>query len=199
MNSGVSEPCLIGIDWGSSSLCAFLIGQSGEVLDATSLPQGILHVDNRDFDAVFRTLVRLWTRDRALPIIASGMITSRNGWLETPYVQVPAGADELAKSLVRHEASNGATAWFVTGMTTERDGVPDVMRGEEAQIVGAVEDGIGDALFVMPGTHSKWVSVSGGPDRGLCDLHDRRGVRGPEGAQDPRVVDGRGPIQPGWL
>ena len=40
---------------------------------------------------------------------------------------------------------------------TEVDGVPDVMRGEEAQIFGA---GIIDGLCVLPGTHSKWATVA---------------------------------------
>ncbi|SMX47841.1 2-dehydro-3-deoxygalactonokinase [Maliponia aquimaris] len=162
MNSVASEPRLIGLDWGTSSLRAFLIGGTGEVLDVVSAPQGIMHVEGRDFDAVFHRLVQPWLRGRVLPIIASGMITSRNGWRETPYIRVPSGAEELARNLVTHEASGGVRLWFVTGMTTERDGAPDVMRGEEAQIVGATGADMGDGVYVMPGTHSKWITVAGG-------------------------------------
>lgn len=159
MNSVVSDPALIGIDWGTSSLRAFLIGAEGEVLDQLSNPQGIMHVENGDFEGVFRELVADWVKDTGLPVIASGMITSRNGWVETPYLQVPSGVRELADALVSHQMSDGMTVTFVTGMTTERGGSPDVMRGEETQIIGASAFGVSDGVFVLPGTHSKWITV----------------------------------------
>ncbi len=162
MNSAASEPRLVGIDWGTSSLRAFLIGGGGEVLDSASAPQGIMQVEDRDFDAVFHRLAGPWLRGRDLPVIASGMIGSRNGWRETPYLSVPSGARELARNLVAHEASGGVGLWFVAGMTTERDGAPDVMRGEETQIVGAAGAGMGDGVCVAPGTHSKWIAVADG-------------------------------------
>ncbi|WP_419908906.1 2-dehydro-3-deoxygalactonokinase [Hoeflea sp.] len=162
MNSAASEPALIGIDWGTSSLRAFLIGSEGEVLDSVCSGQGIMHVEDRNFDAVFQGLIRPWAKLKDLPVIASGMITSRNGWVETPYVKVPSGAEDLAHALVPFETKDGVTVRFVTGMTTEHGGAPDVMRGEETQIVGASAMGMGDGVFVMPGTHSKWITVSGG-------------------------------------
>lgn len=157
MNSAASEPALIGIDWGTSSLRAFLIGVDGEVLDQISKPEGILHVKNGDFEGVFKDLIGSWAP--GLPIIASGMITSRNGWIEAPYVQVPSGVQALADALVMLTTSDGTVVTFVTGITTDHDGVPDVMRGEETQIIGASALGILDGVFVMPGTHSKWVTV----------------------------------------
>lgn len=160
MNSDASKPVLIGIDWGTSSLRAFLIGSTGQVLDSVFSPQGIMQVKDRDFDAVFHDLIGRWNTAGDLPVIASGMITSRNGWLETPYVAVPAGSKALADNLVRFETSSGKAVHFVTGMTTEHDGAPDVMRGEETQIVGAMGLGAAAGMFVMPGTHSKWISVS---------------------------------------
>ncbi|MBG6166560.1 2-dehydro-3-deoxygalactonokinase [Labrenzia sp. EL_195] len=162
MNSVVSDAALIGMDWGTSSLRAFLIGMDGEVLDVISTSLGIMHVEDRDFDSVFHDLLQVWLSEKTLPVIASGMITSRNGWVETPYVQVPSGIDELASALVTHETSKGVQLQFVTGMTTEHDGAPDVMRGEETQIVGASAAGLGDGIYVMPGTHSKWITVSNG-------------------------------------
>ncbi|MDJ1017055.1 MAG: 2-dehydro-3-deoxygalactonokinase [Paracoccaceae bacterium] len=162
MNSDGSEPALIGIDWGTSSLRAFLIGRDGAVLDRLSSPEGIMHVPDRDFEAVFIRLVGPWLSKKPLPILASGMITSRNGWVETPYEQLPLGAQGLARSLVAHETSAGARLHFVTGATALHDSGPDVMRGEETQIVGAAAMGLSDGLFVMPGTHSKWVIVESG-------------------------------------
>ena len=162
MNSAVSEPALVGIDWGTSSFRAFLIGADGEVLDGVSSPDGILQVSEKNFEAVFDRLVGPWIDGNKLPILASGMITSRNGWVETPYAALPLDANGLANALVPHSIANGARIHLVTGVSTEHAGGPDVMRGEETQIIGASALGLNEGIFVMPGTHSKWVEVSGG-------------------------------------
>jgi 2-dehydro-3-deoxygalactonokinase len=159
MNSVASEPALIGIDWGTSSLRAFLIGAGGEVLEHVSKPLGIMHVKDGDFEGSFKDLVGPWQQATGLPIIASGMITSRNGWVETPYVSVPSGVRQLADALVTHKTLDGTTVTFVTGMTADHNGSPDVMRGEETQIIGASSLGMSDGVFVVPGTHSKWITV----------------------------------------
>jgi len=159
MNLAVSKPALIGIDWGTSSLRAFLIGAGGEVLDHISKPLGIMQINDGDFERSFNDLVGPWQQAIDLPIIASGMITSRNGWVETPYVSVPSGVQQLADALVTHKTSDGTTITFVTGMTADHNGVPDVMRGEETQIIGASGLGMSNGIFVMPGTHSKWITL----------------------------------------
>ncbi|MFK7871410.1 MAG: 2-dehydro-3-deoxygalactonokinase [Roseobacter sp.] len=162
MNSGASDPALIGVDWGTSSLRAFLIGADGEVLDGVSSPDGIMQISGRSFEAVLDRLIGPWGAHAPLPILASGMITSRNGWVETPYADMPLGACGLAGALVPHETGSGALIHFVTGAAIEHKGGPDVMRGEETQIIGAAALGLTDGIFVMPGTHSKWVDVSDG-------------------------------------
>lgn len=162
MNSVESEPALIGVDWGTSSLRAFLIGKQGEVLDGVSSTEGIMQVAGQTFEAVLDRLIGPWVAVQTLPILASGMITSRNGWVETSYAEMPLGACRLAEALVPHEAANGACIHFVTGAATEHVGGPDVMRGEETQIIGASALGLNEGTFVMPGTHSKWVEVADG-------------------------------------
>ena len=162
MNSAASEPALIGIDWGTSSLRAFLIGASGEVIDRTASSQGIMHVPNGDFETVFTELVSPWIEEKCLPVLASGMITSRNGWIETPYEAAPLDANGLARSLVPYTTRCGVKLRFVTGVTVEHESGPDVIRGEETQIIGASALGMSDGIFVMPGTHSKWITVANG-------------------------------------
>lgn len=153
-------PALIGIDWGTSSLRAFLLARDGQILNQAASPQGIMHTD--DYAGVFHELVQPWLATGMLPVIASGMITSRNGWVETPYVDVPAGAEALAAALVPFTTDDNITLHLVTGMTTEHAGAPDVMRGEETQIIGAAAMGMDQGSFVMPGTHSKWIRVVAG-------------------------------------
>ena len=88
------------------------------------------------------------------------MAGSRQGWIEAPYCATPAGAHEIASKLAWIEPGRIA---IVPGISHEEDGVPDVMRGEETQILGAAEL-LGEADFtaVLPGTHSKWVEVRAG-------------------------------------
>ncbi|AXT36276.1 2-dehydro-3-deoxygalactonokinase [Phaeobacter sp. LSS9] len=162
MNSVASEPALIGVDWGTSSLRAFLISADGDVIDGVSSSEGIMKVESQTFEAVLDRLISPWTVNADLPILASGMITSRNGWVETPYAEMPLGAGDLARALVPHEAMINSQIHFVTGASTEHAGGPDVMRGEETQIIGASSLGLNEGTFVMPGTHSKWVQVADG-------------------------------------
>jgi len=162
MSSVASEAALIGVDWGTSSLRAFLIGAKGEVIDGVSSPEGIMKVPDNSFEAVFDRLIAPWCAHSDLPILASGMITSRNGWVETPYADMPLGASGLASALVTHETASGARIHFITGACIEHAGGPDVMRGEETQIIGASGLGLNGGTFVMPGTHSKWVHVRDG-------------------------------------
>ena len=162
MNSAGSEPALIGLDWGTSSFRAYLIGADGGVISSVAAPEGILHVEGGNFEAAFGRLVGPWAAEHNVPVIASGMIPSRNGWVETPYVGLPSGAAELAAAMTTHTLANGRKIHFVTGMTAETSGAPDVMRGEETQIAGAVAAGGGSGVFVLPGTHSKWVAVEEG-------------------------------------
>lgn len=158
-----SNAASIIVDWGTSSLRAALVAGNGETLETRDTPSGgIQFVRDGAFEAALMETVGAWfTAHGPLPVMASGMITSRNGWVEVPYVDAPAGPVELAAGTKRITLHNGATITFLPGM---RDPAakpfPDVMRGEETQIVGCGLDQ--DRTFVLPGTHSKWARVEGG-------------------------------------
>ena len=157
-----SSASLVGIDWGTSSLRAFLIDDQGKVIDYLQRPEGIMQVQDDDYEGVLSRLLSPWAENNRLPVIASGMITSRNGWIETPYLAVPTGVTQLADNLHKVPVSSGRPLYFVTGVETNHSGAPDVMRGEETQIAGAVEFGLVNGICVMPGTHSKWVTIRDG-------------------------------------
>jgi 2-dehydro-3-deoxygalactonokinase len=92
----------------------------------------------------------------------SGMIGSRQGWVEAPYVACPAGLEEVAAGLVRTPFA-GADVSIVPGMESASGGMRDVMRGEETQVFGALAGlGLPGGRFVLPGTHSKWLLAEGG-------------------------------------
>lgn len=154
----MSQPQLIGLDWGTTSCRAYLIGEQGAVLERIADGPGILKIENRAFGAALDAMVGRW--DSKLPVILSGMIGSRQGWKEAPYVHCPAATAEVVAALARIEHA-GRTIVLVPGLACENGGMPDVMRGEETQILGALETAENDGgVFLLPGTHSKWAGVT---------------------------------------
>lgn len=147
---------LIGLDWGTTSLRAYRVAADGAVLERRESARGILNVPDGDFAAVCAETIGDW---RAIapraPVLASGMIGSRQGWREAPYVPCPAGLGDFARGFAEVDGVR-----IVPGLSCiDGDGVPDVMRGEETQLCGL---GAADGLAVLPGTHSKWAVIKGG-------------------------------------
>ena len=156
---------VIAVDWGTSSFRAYRLDDAGQVRQRLAAPMGILRVEDRDFAAALETQIGGWARDRPhAPIVMSGMIGSRQGWVETPYLPCPAGLDEIAAAMVRTPWRDGREVWIAPGLACRGEGgVPDVMRGEEVQILGALDAlGPGRHRLCLPGTHSKWARVEDG-------------------------------------
>jgi 2-dehydro-3-deoxygalactonokinase len=154
---------LIAIDWGTSSLRGALLDPSGKVIEERSDARGILTVPAGGFPAVFESLFGDWMRLEDTRCLISGMAGSKQGWVEAPYCACPAGRVEVGRKIIRIDAVPGARIAIVPGLSDEHDGVPDVMRGEEVQIFGAMAlTGASDGLFVLPGTHNKWARVEAG-------------------------------------
>lgn len=163
----MAAPALIGVDWGSSSLRAFLIGADGVRLDHRSSDQGILNVADGGFADVLEATVGDWRRAApGLPVLLSGMIGSRQGWAEAPYAACPVALTALANRFL----ALGDGVHIVPGLSTVgADGVHDVMRGEETQLVGAFSTTRGsDGLFCLPGTHAKWARIA---DEAITQFH----------------------------
>jgi 2-dehydro-3-deoxygalactonokinase len=151
-------PAFIALDWGTTSFRAYMVDAACKVLDTVSAPQGILSVADGNFESALETHIGGW--DTSLPVLAAGMITSRQGWIELPYVACPASAADLARALHHHTTASGRRIAFATGLSYRApDGMPDVMRSEEVQVFGSLGSGI--THFVTPGTHSKWIASEG--------------------------------------
>ena len=156
---------LIALDWGTSSLRGYLLGDAGEILDRRQADRGILKVADGAFATTCLEFCSGWGD---LPAIASGMIGSKQGWKEAPYIPAPASLQQIAAGLVSVDISGHRPLKIVPGVSCrDRQGVPDVMRGEETQLFGALAAGEGAARsFILPGTHSKWaVAGPGGIER----------------------------------
>ncbi|MFG1239037.1 2-dehydro-3-deoxygalactonokinase [Xanthobacter autotrophicus DSM 597] len=165
MTSAPITPVLITCDWGTSALRAYLMAADGQVLASRASVQGIMALGGASFPEVLAAIAGDWACEHGpLPVLLSGMVGSRQGWMEAPYARCPAGLPDLAAALAEVPAQPGfGPIAIVPGVLKDDDKAPDVIRGEEVEVLGALARlGISDGLFVLPGTHSKWVRVEAG-------------------------------------
>ena len=153
---------MIGIDWGTTSFRAFRLGRDGAIRDRRTGPRGIMNVPDGRFAETLREEIGPWLAAGEEHVLLSGMIGSRQGWKEAPYVPCPVGAAEIAAGLVDIEF-DWAAVKVVPGLsTTDSSGVAEVMRGEETQVIGVPSLLASGGLACLPGSHSKWARVDGG-------------------------------------
>ena len=155
---------MIAIDWGTSTFRAYRLAPDGAIMDRRSAQLGILAVQEGKFAEALESQVRDWLDADAGPVVMSGMIGSRQGWKEVPYAKCPAGMTEIAAGMVEVRWGRSCSAWIVPGLSCrDAQGVPDVMRGEETQVLGALDEVSARTAWVcLPGTHSKWVRLEVG-------------------------------------
>jgi 2-dehydro-3-deoxygalactonokinase len=163
----LTTPSLIALDWGTSNLRASLLDNTGCAMETRSAAGGVMNVKNGQFSAALLALCHDWITQFDCPLIASGMIGSRQGWKEAPYLDCPATIGQAATQLttVAIEANESARALrplhIAAGLKcVDSSGEFDVMRGEEIQIWGA--DLPPQSCCVLPGTHSKWAWLGNG-------------------------------------
>ena len=129
------------------------------MIASRTVPLGVLQVQDGCFPEALAKLLGDW-HDVAAPRLACGMVGSRQGWREAPYVDCPAPLADLAAGIVHVE---GDALAIVPGVRTrDGNGIPDVMRGEETQLAGASREREDRVLAVLPGTHCKWALVERG-------------------------------------
>ena len=189
----------VAIDWGSTSFRAFHFDSEGNLLNQYQGEHGIKQAQGLAskerkvwFERTLLEICRDWIEadrkfsaasdsakenqwvcegsENRVDVVLSGMVTSRNGWIETPYINCPLVLDDLRKHSVNHNV-DGIELAFLPGVSVNADH-PDVMRGEELQLIGVdlhstdchsvaaneTENRQVQTIFVLPGTHSKWVS-----------------------------------------
>jgi 2-dehydro-3-deoxygalactonokinase len=160
----VNEPRRVLCDWGSSRLRAFLEVE-GVVSDRRDGP-GINRLGADSPAEALSAVLAAWCSGHCPDVFLCGMAGSRNGLAEVPYVRAPATMEAWRRGRLRVRIED-LEASIAPGIRADnfRD-VPDVMRGEETQIFGALalerQLAAGSRLIVLPGTHSKWVRVRDG-------------------------------------
>ncbi|MCA1404383.1 2-dehydro-3-deoxygalactonokinase [Ensifer sp. IC3342] len=162
MSSASRKSVTVVLDWGTTSFRAFLVDREGSIVDAKESGQGIQFVPKGEHARALSDTLAAWRNEHGpLAIVAAGMIGSRNGWLEIPYVPTPAKAADFAAASRTIDLPEGDRVMFLPGLTDPTAfPFPDVMRGEETQLVGfGLEQ---DIVVVLPGTHSKWAEIRNG-------------------------------------
>ena len=150
---------MIGVDWGTSNFRAFRFDNTGEVIERRSYPTGILKVRDGRFAETLQEQVGDWLADGETRVLLCGMVGSRQGWAEANYLRCPVKMDDLAAAVVKVSFA-GAEAMLIPGVIGEDSyGVPEVMRGEETEAMGIVDDCDGCGLVCLPGTHTKWIEL----------------------------------------
>lgn len=148
---------LIGVDWGSSNLRVFRMGEGGRVLDRRADPRGATTLKPEQFADVLTEVAADWLAED-LPVVVCGMAGARGRWLEAPYAPCPAGIKDIAAYAV--SPADAPEVRILPGVAVWRDGcLEDVMRGEETQLLGLAD---GFDRVVAPGTHSKWARLEQG-------------------------------------
>ncbi|MDR6818186.1 2-dehydro-3-deoxygalactonokinase [Neorhizobium sp. 2083] len=146
----------IAIEWTSAAFRALLLDDDTALGEKKS-DRGTTRVAAGDFETALREELGDWI-DKAEKILFSGMVTSRNGWIESPFAPVPAGPADLLAQAITHQVEGLPPLIFLPGIAQTKP-LPDVMRGEEMSLFGLTET---NGIFVLPGPHAKWVTMEGG-------------------------------------
>jgi len=159
-------PKMIAVDWGTTRMRAYLLGQNDTILaQIVRADGGMQGVAAGQFPAVLASVIAPWLAEHPhLPVIMAGMVGARNGWVEAAYAKTPASAADVAAQMLAVTRQDGGTAMIVPGVSHKDAAGCDVMRGEETLIFGCA----GDGLVVLPGTHSKWAQVLDGKITGFA-------------------------------
>jgi len=157
----VAQTQWMAVDWGTSNVRAWGLGPDGAQTFAAESDRGMGRITRADYPAVLSDLIG--GRFAAGDIIVCGMAGARQGWIEAPYLELPADLHTLTTGAVTpSDGLAGLRVRILPGIC-QRGGSEDVMRGEETQLLGLLGLRPGfEGTVILPGTHSKWVTIEGG-------------------------------------
>jgi 2-dehydro-3-deoxygalactonokinase len=155
---------MIAVDWGTTNVRAWRLAADGTILERRERAQGIMVVEQGAFASVLDDFIGSWIDEGAGPVFMCGMVGSRQGWIEVPYVPCPASLDDVVAGVREVRWRGNRRSYICPGLSCEdAQGVPDVIRGEETKALGAMEHlPAGPVDLRLPGTHSKHLRVRDG-------------------------------------
>jgi 2-dehydro-3-deoxygalactonokinase len=155
--------CILA-DWGTTNLRAWAVRPDRTIDGPRTSPMGLLAVQNGRFSEALSEVCGDWLAgSNSVPVVMCGMVGSKLGWKEVPYLPTPVALADLGRHLRAVEAPFSGTVAIVPGVMMDHRTQPEVMRGEESQILGAMQTlGVRNGAFLLPGTHSKWALIDDG-------------------------------------
>jgi 2-dehydro-3-deoxygalactonokinase len=155
------EAAYVAVDWGTSSFRLWLVDRTGNVLGERRSHEGMMAAGKLGFPTVLQSHLQAVGAADGLPVVVCGMAGARGGWIEAGYVDTPAPLASILKHAVAVPGQDRDIR-ILPGIAQRDPRAPDVMRGEETQLLGALGlDAAADTVVCMPGTHSKWVRARG--------------------------------------
>lgn len=157
---------LVAVDWGTSAFRLWVMRRDGHVLSASHGREGMQHCAEAGFAPTLAAHLSAAGAPQDTPILICGMAGARQGWVEAPYADLPAQVASLAQAAIcvprdRAGVLSGRDIRILPGLARRRLDAPDVMRGEETQLLGLASQAV-SGLVCMPGTHSKWATLQDG-------------------------------------
>jgi 2-dehydro-3-deoxygalactonokinase len=148
------------VDWGTTNLRVWLTDPAGKPVAEETTADGMGALARDQFAPVLERVLDGLGAAHDLPVMICGMAGSRQGWREAPYASSPVNLADLAAHSVAFQ-SHQRLIRIVPGIARKDVSRPDVMRGEETQLLGLnVVKNVSSGLACLPGTHSKWVKLA---------------------------------------
>lgn len=153
-------------DWGTTSFRLWALDPAGQVLGTRRSDDGLLRAARSGFESVLEAHLAALGVPEGAPVMLCGMVGARTGWVEAAYLTAPVRLDDLAARATPVPARLRPVR-ILPGIAQRDAGRPDVMRGEETQLLALSAEGF-SGLACLPGTHSKWVRLDAGVITGFA-------------------------------
>src|SRR3954451_18739353 len=164
----MSRAGYVAVDWGTSSFRLWLVDAAGGVVGERRSQEGMAVAAKAGFASVLQSHLDALGAANELPVVICGMAGARQGWLEAGYVDTPAPLAAIVAQAVP-VPKQSRDIRILPGIAQRNARAPDVMRGEETQLLGALAgNAAGEAVVCLSGTHSKWVRVRDGTVEGFA-------------------------------
>lgn len=150
------KPFCVAVDWGTTSFRAWVVGEDGSIFAERRSEEGFVRSGEIGFAHILETHLQALDVSDDLPIIICGMAGATDGWQDAGYLDTPADLEQIANRAL--QISNDRDVRILCGVAQRDADWPDVMRGEETQLMGLIGTVRGCGLACLPGTHSKWVA-----------------------------------------
>ncbi len=157
----IDDAAFVCVDWGTTHCRLWVVAGDGQLLAERFGLSGMSRLKPSEYEAVLETELSELGVPPTIPAIICGMAGSAQGWHEAPYVDLPTPLTSIPHKCVS-TSSGRRDIKILPGLAQRREASPDVIRGEETLLLGALlEKGISGTVC-LPGTHSKWVEIENG-------------------------------------